>query len=85
MTQHSSAEATLTHLDEPTRVLVRLAAVLSAGSESEVRTHLQQASTSTPPVWIEELLLQTYLFAGFPRALNGMREWRGFTEPSRRR
>jgi 4-carboxymuconolactone decarboxylase len=30
----------------------------------------------TPPDWIEELLLQTYLFAGFPRALNGMREWR---------
>ena len=25
---------------------------------------------------MEELLLQTYLFAGFPRALNGMREWR---------
>lgn len=76
MTQDSSADATLTHLDEPTRVLVRLAAVLSAGSEPEVRIHLQQASTSTPPVWIEELLLQTYLFAGFPRALNGMREWR---------
>ena len=30
----------------------------------------------TPHDWIEELLLQTYLFAGFPRALNGMREWR---------
>jgi len=24
----------------------------------------------------EELLLQSYLFAGFPRALNAMREWR---------
>jgi 4-carboxymuconolactone decarboxylase len=29
-----------------------------------------------PPVWIEELILQTYLFAGFPRGLNAMREWR---------
>jgi 4-carboxymuconolactone decarboxylase len=29
-----------------------------------------------PVVWIEELLLQTYLFAGFPRALNAFREWR---------
>jgi len=28
------------------------------------------------PEWIEELLLQTYLFAGFPRALNAAREWR---------
>jgi len=26
--------------------------------------------------WIEELVLQTYLFAGFPRALNAAREWR---------
>jgi 4-carboxymuconolactone decarboxylase len=25
---------------------------------------------------MEELLLQSYLFAGFPRALNAMREWR---------
>ncbi len=76
MTHQRATDATLTHLDEPTRVLVRLAAALSAGSESEVRVQLQQASTSAPAVWIEELLLQTYLFAGFPRALNGMREWR---------
>lgn len=76
MTHQPATDATLTHLDEPTRALVRLAAALSAGSESEVRVQLQQASTSTPAIWIEELLLQTYLFAGFPRALNGMREWR---------
>ncbi len=31
---------------------------------------------SCAPRWVEELLLQTYLFAGFPRALNAMREWR---------
>ena len=76
MTLRRATDATLTHLDEPTRALVRLAAALSAGSESEVRVRLQEASTSTPATWIEELLLQTYLFAGFPRALNGMREWR---------
>ena len=29
-----------------------------------------------PAAWVEELVLQTYLFAGFPRALNAMREWR---------
>jgi 4-carboxymuconolactone decarboxylase len=27
-------------------------------------------------VWVEELILQCHLFAGFPRALNAMREWR---------
>jgi 4-carboxymuconolactone decarboxylase len=76
MTRSASASAKLAHLDDATRGLVRLAAVLTSGSESDVRVHLQQASKSTPATWIEELLLQTYLFAGFPRALNGMREWR---------
>ena len=27
-------------------------------------------------LWVEELMLQSYLFAGFPRALNAAREWR---------
>ena len=76
MTRPANAGAKLAHLDEATRGLVRLAAVLTSGSEADVRVHLQEASESTPATWIEELLLQTYLFAGFPRALNGMREWR---------
>lgn len=66
----------LSRLDDPTRALVRLSAVLAGGSEDEVRGELQRARSVAPPEWIEELLLQTYLFAGFPRALNGMREWR---------
>jgi 4-carboxymuconolactone decarboxylase len=68
--------ATLSRLDDATRSLVRLAAVLAAGSEDEVRAELPRAAHATSHEWIEELLLQTYLFAGFPRALNGMREWR---------
>lgn len=27
-------------------------------------------------MWAEEVILQSYLFAGFPRTLNAMREWR---------
>jgi 4-carboxymuconolactone decarboxylase len=66
----------LSVLDEPTRLLVRLAAVLAAGTEGQVRDALAAAHGVVSDIWIEELLLQTYLFAGFPRALNGMREWR---------
>jgi 4-carboxymuconolactone decarboxylase len=66
----------LSHLDDATRALVRLAAALAAGSEVQVRDLLIVAFDATPHIWIEELLLQTYLFAGFPRTLNGMREWR---------
>jgi 4-carboxymuconolactone decarboxylase len=67
---------TLTRLDEATRALVRAAAAVSAGTEEQVRAELHRAAADAPRVWVEELLLQTYLFAGFPRALNAMREWR---------
>jgi len=68
--------ATLDALDDATRELVRLAATLAYGSEGEVHDALANAVGRLPVVWVEELLLQTHLFAGFPRALNGMREWR---------
>jgi 4-carboxymuconolactone decarboxylase len=67
---------TLSQLDDATRLLVRVAATVAGGEEIDVRTELQRAAAGTPHQWIEELLLQTYLFAGFPRALNAMREWR---------
>ncbi|HEY4216900.1 MAG TPA: carboxymuconolactone decarboxylase family protein [Gemmatimonadaceae bacterium] len=67
---------TLTTLDEPTRRLVRLSAELTAGSETAVREAMAADIGVVPAVWIEELILQSYLFAGFPRALNAMREWR---------
>src|SRR5215210_1607579 len=77
MTTASNAPAaTLVALDEPTRRLIRIAAIVAAGSESDVRDALATADSSMPVIWMEELLLQTYLFAGFPRALNAFREWR---------
>jgi len=66
----------LSRLDDATAELARLSARLASGSDDEVRSALQRAVSTIPHVWVEELLLQTYLFAGFPRALNGMREWR---------
>jgi len=82
----SSVDATgdtLSHLDEGTRALVQLGAVLAAGGESEIRVSLQRGARSASPDWIEEVVLQTYLFAGFPRALNAMREWRRIASPAR--
>lgn len=64
-------------LDTATRELVRLTAVISYGTEADVRAAMVRVIQSeVPPVWIEELILQTYLFGGFPRGLNAMREWR---------
>jgi 4-carboxymuconolactone decarboxylase len=59
-----------------TRALVRLAAVVAAGSESRMRSEMERSAAALPAEWVEELILQSYLFAGFPRALNAMREWR---------
>ncbi len=68
---------TVRTLDVPTRELVRLAMVTATGAEHEIGDAMGRAiATGLNPVWIEELLLQSYLFIGFPRALNATREWR---------
>jgi 4-carboxymuconolactone decarboxylase len=63
-------------LDDATRVLVQLSAAVSASDEATVRYWLTRAARDVPAVHVEELLLQSYLFCGFPRALNAAREWR---------
>lgn len=63
-------------LDEATAALVRLAGLVAAGDERQVREALADARRQVPHTWVEEVLLQSYLFAGFPRALNAVREWR---------
>jgi 4-carboxymuconolactone decarboxylase len=75
-TMHGSETAITTAFDAATRQLVRCAAVVAGGPEGEVRRELADAVSAVPGIWMEELLLQTYLFAGFPRALNALREWR---------
>ena len=75
-TPGEAVSATLRELDDATRILIRLAAVVAAGNGAEVRTLLAEANCGVPHIWIEELLLQSYLFAGFPRALNAVGEWR---------
>ncbi len=63
--------------DAETRALVRLAARIAAGSELDVREGvLETQGAGVSALWVEEMILQSYLFAGFPRALNAMREYR---------
>lgn len=71
-----SAPVLTSPLDSPTRALVRLAAETAGGNEAAIRSAIADAARETPTQWVEELLLQTYLFAGFPRALNATRAWR---------
>jgi len=55
-------------LDPPTAALVRLAAAIAGGPETAVReAFAATAAAQVPVVWEEEVILQSYLFAGFPR------------------
>jgi 4-carboxymuconolactone decarboxylase len=63
-------------LDAEERALVRLSAAIAAGGDGVIRAHLARAVSGVRPEWVEEVILQSYLFAGFPRALNAAREWR---------
>ncbi|MES2179206.1 MAG: carboxymuconolactone decarboxylase family protein [Gemmatimonadota bacterium] len=68
--------APLSTLDEPTSILVQLAAHIAGSAEPEVRGAFSAAVGRVPTEWVEELIVQSYLFCGFPRALNAAREWR---------
>ena len=79
MTTPAKRTTTLEALDDATRRLVRAAAVIAAGDELAIREALAEASATVRRKWVEELILQSYLFCGFPRSLNAMREWRRLT------
>ncbi len=61
-------------LDGRTRVLVRLSAALNA-SDAE-RTAAMDEAVEAAPAEAEEVLLQSYLFLGYPAALNALGLWR---------
>jgi 4-carboxymuconolactone decarboxylase len=78
---HSPGRAvTIPSLGDEERSLVRLAAVIASGDDATIRAQLTESAPRVRPDWIEELILQSYLFAGFPRALNAMREWRRLSD-----
>ena len=64
-------------IDAGTRHLVRVAAVIAGASEQQTRSVMEQAAGNVDPVSMDEVIIQSYLFAGFPRTLNAARIWRG--------
>jgi 4-carboxymuconolactone decarboxylase len=57
--------------------IVRLGAAAASGEAARLVTALEQAGEIASDD-IEELLLQTYLFAGFPRTINAFFTWQGW-------
>jgi 4-carboxymuconolactone decarboxylase len=67
-------------LDLQTRELVRFAAAIAQGDEPDLRERVRSVRVAqVPVVWVEELLLQSILMCGYPRALVAMSVWRKFS------
>jgi len=77
MTKNDGSRRMVPALDAATVALVRQSARITGGTDEQVREGFAECSVhAVSPVWGEELGWQSYLFAGFPRAVNAAREWR---------
>jgi 4-carboxymuconolactone decarboxylase len=69
-------------LDDKTLALVRIAAATATGDEEGLRARMIAArGVDVPPVWVEELLLQSFLNVGYPLALVAFGVWRSVAGP----
>jgi 4-carboxymuconolactone decarboxylase len=65
------------NLDVTTLNLVRFAAAIAQGYEPELRERAAACkSGQVPPIWVEEMILQSVLMVGYPRALVAFGLWR---------
>jgi 4-carboxymuconolactone decarboxylase len=80
MTTGAEARTSLAPIEAGLRHLVRIAGAIAGSSEGQVRSLMSKAVDEVDPVSVEEIILQSYLFAGFPRTLNAMRMWRVVSE-----
>jgi len=76
MTSGAEARASVAPLEAGLRNLVRIAGAIAGSPEGQMRAVMSEAIDEVDPVAVEEIILQSYLFAGFPRALNAARAWR---------
>src|SRR5688572_16846314 len=56
--------------------LLRVAAALGTRDADAVRTALEEARGAADAAAVEEVILQSHLFVGFPDALNALGTWR---------
>lgn len=58
------------------RALVRLSGALAASDRDILRVEMERVRDTAPRREVEEVILQSYLFLGFPAALNAFALWR---------
>jgi 4-carboxymuconolactone decarboxylase len=80
MTTGAEARTNVAPLEAGLRHLVRIAGAIAGSPEGQIRAVMSEAFEDVDPLAVEEIILQSYLFAGFPRALNAARAWRMVSE-----
>lgn len=76
MTARPTERAKVPPLTPGVRHLVRIAGAVAGADEATVRSVMNDAVNEVDPRAVDEIILQSYLFAGFPRTLNAARTWR---------
>jgi len=67
-------------LDQQTLALIRIAAATATGDEARLHQRMVAArAVDVLPLWVEELLLQSFLNVGYPLALVAFGVWRSVT------
>jgi 4-carboxymuconolactone decarboxylase len=67
-------------MNDATRALIDISAALAGGSAGRLDSALRASMGVVEPVAVEEALLQSYLFLGYPAALRGLAAWRRVSE-----
>ncbi len=67
-------------LTDRLRVLLTASVHLGAGNEDGVEAALEEALREGVGPELEEVLLQSYVFVGYPRTLNALASWRALSE-----
>src|SRR4051794_550676 len=80
MTTSAEVRNNVAPLETSVRHLVRIAGAIAGLPDGQVRSLMSDSLGEVDPVAVEEIILQSYLFAGFPRTLNAMRTWRSVSE-----
>jgi L-asparaginase II/alkylhydroperoxidase/carboxymuconolactone decarboxylase family protein YurZ len=62
--------------DRGLSALVEVSAAIAGGDEATLQAALESAVADADPLEVEEAILQSYLFLGFPAALNAFATWR---------
>jgi 4-carboxymuconolactone decarboxylase len=63
-------------MNEALRALIAMCAAVGARNKAALTITMDQAASSADPADVEEALLQSYLFVGYPVALQALGMWR---------